>query len=128
VCVLTVNCKVCRSAIELYHLQLRAKRISAINPINQSKPRLIVTNKYVIKSMTVCFFFIIWMFLCKVTGPMCYWFQCVGYMKSVALIVGLAKALDLFINYTIFTVQRYMCAAMVCKPITTKTILMPYSK
>jgi hypothetical protein len=45
---LTLNCKVCRSAIALYYLQLPvvpsgAHKVS-INPIIQSKPRLIVTT------------------------------------------------------------------------------------
>jgi hypothetical protein len=44
VCV-TVNCKVCRSAIALYDLYLRVERVSAINPTIQYKPRLVVTPK-----------------------------------------------------------------------------------
>jgi hypothetical protein len=47
VCV-TVNCKVCRSARALYYLLLRVARSGvskwSINPIIQSKPRLIVTT------------------------------------------------------------------------------------
>jgi hypothetical protein len=34
----TVNCKVCRSAIALYYLWLRDECVSAINFIVQSKP------------------------------------------------------------------------------------------